>query len=110
MPQYMIDCAWQVLEVLDEEFLGIFSILSKWLHHTEHLIHIGFKPLKNTLQFIFVKLTARLIQFTWSGQGGKLDDVLSFGSMVHISYHPLKDPCLRIPVIAKNVKSGIELQ
>ena len=27
-----------------------------------------------------------------------------------IAYHPLKDPSLGIPVVATNVKSGIELQ
>ena len=106
----MIDCAGQVLEVLDKEFLGIFCILRQWLHHTEHLTHIGFRPLKDTLQFIIVKLTTRLIQFTWSGQGSKLNDVLSFGFMMNVTCHPLKDPSLWIPVVASNVQCGIKLQ
>ena len=55
-------------------------------------------------------LTTRLVELAWSGQGSKLDDVLSFGFMMHITCHPLKDPCLRIPVVAMNVKCGIELQ
>ena len=30
--------------------------------------------------------------------------------MVYVACHPLKDPCLRIPVVAANVEGGIELQ
>ena len=55
-------------------------------------------------------LTARFIEFSGSGQAVKLDDIHSFGFMMYIACHPLKDPCLRIPVIAAHVESCIELQ
>ena len=48
--------------------------------------------------------------FAGSGQGSKLNDVLGFSFMVYIAYHPLKDPSLRIPVVASNVQCGIKLQ
>ena len=95
----MIDYAGQVLEVLDKEFLGIFCILRQWIHHAEHLTHVWFRPLEDTLQFILLELTTRLIEFTWSGQGSKLNNVLSFGFIVRISCHPLKNPCFQIPVV-----------
>ena len=57
-----------------------------------------------------MQLTTRFIELTWSGQGSKLDDILSFGFMVHITCHPLKDPSRRIPIVATDVKSGIGLQ
>ena len=85
MPWNVIDYAGQVLNILDKEFLGIFRIMGQRLHHTEHLTHIGFRSLKDTLQFIAVKLATRLIQFTWIGQGSKLDNVLSFGFVMYIT-------------------------
>ena len=106
----MVHCAWQVLEILHKELLWVFSILRQWLHHAKHLAHIWLKLLENALHLIPMKLTTRFIKLTWSGQGSKLDYVLSFGFMMYISSHPLKDPCLRIPIVATNVKSGIELQ
>ena len=55
-------------------------------------------------------LTTRFIEFTWSGQASKLNEIESFGFMVYVTCHPLKDACLRIPVVAANVESCIELQ
>ena len=55
-------------------------------------------------------LTTWFIVFTRSGQGCELNDIKSFGFMMDIACHPLKDPSLRIPVVASNMKSGIELK
>ena len=108
-PQNMIDCAWQVLKVLSKEFLGEFGVMGQWLHHAQHLAHVGLWLLKNALQLILMKLTTRFIQVTWSGQGSELDDILSFGFVMNVTCHPLKDPSLRIPVVASNMQCGIEL-
>ena len=39
----------------------------------------------------------------------ELNDIKSFGFMMDIACHPLKDPSLWFPVVASNVKSCIEL-
>ena len=105
----MIDCSGKVLEVLDKEFLGILCILRQWLHHTEHLTHIGFSLLKDALNSFTVKLTAMLIEIARSGKASELNDVNGFGFMMNVSSHPLQDPSLRISVVPFDVKCGIEL-
>ena len=55
-------------------------------------------------------LTTWFIVFTRSGQACELNDIKSFSFMMDIACHPLKDPSLRIPVVASNMKSGIELK
>ena len=82
----------------------------QWLHHAQHLAHVGLWLLKDALQRIAVKLTTRLEEFTWNGQASLLNDIKSFGFVMDIACHPLKDPCLRIPVEAANVEGSIELQ
>ena len=57
-----------------------------------------------------MKLTTRLIEIPWSGHASKLNDIKSFGFMMDISRHPLKYPSLRIPVVASDMKTGVELK
>ena len=57
-----------------------------------------------------IALTARFIEIARSGQTSELNDIKGFGFMMNIAGHPLKDPSLRISVVATNVKSGIELE
>ena len=83
--------------------------LGQWLHHAQHLAHVGLRLLEDALQSILVQLTTWFIVFTRSGQGSKLNDILGFGFMVYLACHPLKDPSLWIPVVASNVVSCIEL-
>ena len=54
--------------------------------------------------------TYQFTMFASSGQGSKLNDVLGFDFVVYITCHPLKDPSLRISIVATNVKSGIKLE
>ena len=66
--------------------------------------------MKDAFHSCSVKLTTRFIEITWSGQASKLNDIKCFGFMMDISCHPLKDPSLRIPVVASDMKSGVELK
>ena len=109
-PQNMINCAGQVLKVLYKELLRVFSVMGQRLHHTKHLAHVRLWLLEYALQFILMKLSTRFKQLTRSGQGSKLNDVMNFGFMMYVTYHPLKDPSLRIPVVASNVQCGIKQQ
>ena len=106
----MIDCAGKVLKVFNKELLRICSILWQRLHHTEHLTHVRFRLLKDALHSFTVKLTAGSIEISRSGKTSELNDIKGFGFMMNIVGHPLKDPSLRIFVVAMNVKSGIELK
>src|SRR4051812_46258908 len=109
-PDYMIDGAGQILKVFNKERLWVFSIWRQWLHHAEHLTHIGFRLVEDALHSIIVKLTARFIKIICGGQASKLNDINGFGFMMNISSHPLKNPCLCIFVVATNMESGIELE
>ena len=109
-PYDVIDSPWQILKVFNKELLRICSILWQGLHHTEHLTHVWFKILKDALHSFTVKLTARFVEIARSGQTSELNDIKGFGFMMNIACHPLKDPSLLIPVVATDMKSGIELE
>ena len=57
-----------------------------------------------------MKLTARFVEIARSGQTSELNDIKGFGFVMNIASHPLKDPSLRIPVVAANVEGSIELK
>ena len=106
----VIDSEWQILKVFNKELLRIFSIWRQRLHHAKHLTHVGFRLVKNAFHSSTLKLTIRFIKISWSGQASELNDIKGFGFMMNIACHPLKDPSIRIPVVATNMKSGIELE
>src|SRR3954464_4417035 len=108
-PDNVIDGAGQILKVFNKELLRIFSIWRQRLHHAKHLTHIGLRLVKDAFHSSTMKLTTRFIKITWSGQARKINDIKGFGFMMNIAYHPRKDPSLWIPIVATNMKSGIEL-
>ena len=57
-----------------------------------------------------MKLTARFVEIARSGQTSELNDIKGFGFVMNIACHPLKEPSLRVSVVATNMKSGIELE
>ena len=109
-PYDVIDSPWQILKVFNKELLRICSILWQGLHHTEHLTHVRFRLLKDALHSCTMKLATRFKKISRSGQTSELNDIKGFGLVMNIAGHPLKDPSLRIPVVATNMKSGIELE
>ena len=84
-PDDVIYGARQLLKVINKELLWVFSVLRQWLHHAQHLAHVGFRLLENAFQSITVKLTTRFKQITWCGQASELNDIKGFGFMMNIA-------------------------
>ena len=60
LPRTIYHVIRKTLWPVNKEFRWVVSVVRQRLHHAQHLSHVGFWLLKNTLQIILVLLTTHL--------------------------------------------------